>query len=76
MRGLEVVDGDVIVGDDDGIAVAAKDHRAEIFAHAARLRRQKEPMLPLITRVKSYTKAAEAYAKKAKGRTQQSRQSA
>jgi 4-hydroxy-4-methyl-2-oxoglutarate aldolase len=67
--GIEIVDGDVIVGDEDGIAVAAKDHRDEIFAHAARLHRQKEAMLPLITRFKSYTKAAEAYAKKAKGRT-------
>jgi 4-hydroxy-4-methyl-2-oxoglutarate aldolase len=62
--GIQVVEGDVIVGDEDGIAVAAKEHKVEIFAHAARLRREKEQMLPLIRRFKSYTKAAEALAKK------------
>ncbi len=64
--GIDIVEGDVIVGDEDGIAVAAKDHRDAIFAHAERLRRDKEEMLPLIARFKSYTKAAEEHARQAK----------
>jgi regulator of RNase E activity RraA len=63
---IQVADGDVIVADDDGVAVVPKDVKDEVFAHAARLRRDKEELLPLIREFRSYTKAAEEQAKKRK----------
>jgi regulator of RNase E activity RraA len=55
--GVRVAAGDIVVGDADGIAVAPKDRWNDILPHAARLRREKEEILPLIARLKSYTKA-------------------
>lgn len=63
---IQVADGDVIVADDDGVAVAPKDVKEEVFSLAARLRRDKEELLPLIGKFRSYTKAAEEQAKKRK----------
>ena len=55
--GVEVAPGDIIVGDADGIAVAPKARWSDILPHATRLRREKEELLPLIVKLKSYTKA-------------------
>lgn len=60
--------GDVIVADDDGIAVAPKNVKEEVFSLAARLRRDREEMLPLIKKLRSNTKAAEEQVKKGKTR--------
>jgi regulator of RNase E activity RraA len=53
--------GDIIVGDEDGVAVIPKPIVSEATAKARALREEKEAMLPLIARYKSYTKAVEAY---------------
>jgi 4-hydroxy-4-methyl-2-oxoglutarate aldolase len=63
---LQVAEGDVIVADEDGVAVVPKDVDQEVFALAARLRRDKEELLPLIRKLGSYTKAAAEQAKKRK----------
>lgn len=63
---IQVADGDVIVADEDGVAVAPKDVKDDVFLHASRLRRDKEELLPLIKKFRSYTKAAEEHAKKPK----------
>ena len=55
--GVLVAPGDIVVGDADGIAVAPKARWNDILPHAARLRREKEEILPLIAKLKSYTKA-------------------
>lgn len=65
--GIQVSNGDIVVGDADGVAVAPADRWQDILAHATRLRREKEELLPLIERFKSYTKAA---AEHARGRRQ------
>ncbi len=49
--------GDLVVGDEDGVAVAPKERRDEVAALALKLRREKEELLPLITRFRSYTDA-------------------
>lgn len=64
--GVEVSPGDYVVGDADGVAVVPGDRHAEIFAKAAELREEKNALLPLITRYRSYTKAVEV--RKAQGR--------
>jgi 4-hydroxy-4-methyl-2-oxoglutarate aldolase len=62
--GIEVATGDIVIGDADGVAVAPKDRWNEILPHAQRLRREKDGLLPLIARLKSYTKAVAEQAKK------------
>jgi regulator of RNase E activity RraA len=61
-----VADGDVIVADEDGVAVAPKNRKEEVFSLAVRLRRDKAELLPLIRKLRSYTKAAEEQAKRRK----------
>jgi regulator of RNase E activity RraA len=62
--GVTVAPGDIIVGDADGIAVAPSARWHDILPHAARLRREKEEILPLIATLKSYTKAVAERGKK------------
>jgi regulator of RNase E activity RraA len=58
--GVEVQPGDLIVGDDDGVAVAPGDRSTEVLAMATELRNEKNALLPLIARYRSYTQAVEA----------------
>ncbi len=62
--GIQVATGDIIVGDADGVAVAPRDRWHEILPHAQRLRREKDRLLPVIARLKSYTKAVAEQATK------------
>jgi regulator of RNase E activity RraA len=59
--GVEVAPGDIVVGDEDGVAVIPKGVAGEAMAKARALREEKEAMLPLIARYRSYTKAVEQY---------------
>lgn len=59
--GVDIAPGDVVVGDEDGVAVVPKAIGPEATAKARALREEKEAMLPLIARFKSYTKAADDY---------------
>lgn len=59
--GADVSPGDMIVGDEDGIAVAPQASTAEVLVKAQALRDEKEAMLPLIAKYRSYTKASEEY---------------
>jgi len=62
--GVRVAAGDILVGDADGVAVAPKERWNEILPYATRLRREKDDILPLIAKLKSYTKAVAERAKK------------
>lgn len=62
--GVEVHPGDLIVGDMDGVAVVPKSHIQEVVVNAERLRREKEAILPLIEKHRSYTRAVEEYRKR------------
>lgn len=64
--GLEVSPGDLIVGDEDGVAVAPAALVPEVLERASRLRREKDALLPLIKRHGSYTKAVQQRAKTAR----------
>lgn len=57
--GVEVAPGDFVVGDADGVAVAPKEHYEKVLAEARRLREEKEALLPLVERHKSYTQAVQ-----------------
>lgn len=57
--GVEVSPGDFVVGDADGVAVAPKEHYEKVVAEARRLREEKEALLPLVERHKSYTQAVQ-----------------
>ena len=57
--GVEVAPGDLVVGDADGIAIAPKERYQEVLAKAAELRDEKNALLPLITKHRSYTAAVE-----------------
>jgi 4-hydroxy-4-methyl-2-oxoglutarate aldolase len=59
--GVDVSPGDIVVGDEDGVAVIPKAVANDAIARARALRDEKEAMLPLIARYKSYTKAVEEY---------------
>jgi 4-hydroxy-4-methyl-2-oxoglutarate aldolase len=59
--GVDVSPGDVVVGDEDGVTVIPKGVAADATAKARALREEKDAMLPLIARYKSYTKAVEEY---------------
>jgi len=61
--GIQVATGDMVVGDADGVAVAPKDRWSDILPHAQRLRREKDRLLPVIARLRSYTKAVAEQAK-------------
>jgi regulator of RNase E activity RraA len=65
--GIVVATGDLIVGDADGVAVAPANLSASVLRDAVRLRQEKDAMLPLIAKYRSYTKAAAEQAKKPKG---------
>ena len=59
--GIEVSPGDYVIGDADGVAIVPSDRHAEIFAKAAELRDEKNALLPLIARYRSYTRATEVH---------------
>ena len=61
--GIEVSPGDLVVADEDGVAVAPKDRSQEVLAKAKDLRREKQALLPLIAKYGSYTKAVQEHAK-------------
>ena len=63
--GVDVSPGDIVVGDEDGVAVIPKAVANDAIARARALRDEKEAMLPLIARYKSYTKAVEEYRRRA-----------
>ena len=58
--GVEVRPGDLVVGDADGVAIAPGARSTEILANATQLRNEKNALLPLIARYRSYTRAVEA----------------
>jgi len=62
--GAQVSPGDLVVGDEDGVAVVPKAIITEAIAMAKSLREEKDAMLPLIARYRSYTKAVEEYRRK------------
>ena len=55
--GVEISPGDFVVGDADGVAVAPKRVYEDVLAGATRLREEKEALLPLIAKRRSYTDA-------------------
>jgi 4-hydroxy-4-methyl-2-oxoglutarate aldolase len=59
--GATVAPGDVVVGDRDGVVVIPRAVAPQVVRRAAELRREKEAMLHLIARHKSYVKALEEY---------------
>lgn len=71
--GTRVVPGDLIVGDADGVAVIPAALRHEVLVRAAALRAEKEAMLRLIARHRSYTRAVEEYRRGSGPRPPQSR---
>jgi regulator of RNase E activity RraA len=59
--GTTVAPGDLVVGDQDGVAVIPRAIAPKVVRRAAELRREKETMLRLLARHKSYVKALEEY---------------
>jgi regulator of RNase E activity RraA len=57
--GIEIVPGDFVVGDADGIAIAPKERYQEILSKAAELRDERQALLPLIAKHRSFTAAFE-----------------
>jgi 4-hydroxy-4-methyl-2-oxoglutarate aldolase len=57
--GLEVKPGDYVVADEDGVAVAPKEHSKEVLALARRLQSEERSLLPLIEKHGSYLKAVQ-----------------
>jgi regulator of RNase E activity RraA len=55
--GIEVKPGDIVVADEDGIAVAPKERYAEVAAIAEKWQSDKQALLPLIEKNGSYLKA-------------------
>ena len=55
--GIEVRPGDMVVADDDGVAVAPREHYAEILAAAEKWQSEKRALIPLIEKHGSYLKA-------------------
>jgi 4-hydroxy-4-methyl-2-oxoglutarate aldolase len=49
--------GDMVVADDDGVAVAPREHYAEILAAAEKWQSEKRALIPLIEKHGSYLKA-------------------
>ena len=67
--GIEVSPGDFVVADADGVAVVAKERYQEVLVAAKNLRREKQELLPLIAKYRSYTKALQQQAKAAQKRS-------
>jgi 4-hydroxy-4-methyl-2-oxoglutarate aldolase len=59
--GARVAPGDLLVGDADGVAVVPAAHVDQVVAQARRLRAEKDAMLRLIAKHRSYTKAVAEY---------------
>jgi regulator of RNase E activity RraA len=59
--GVEIAPGDMVVADDDGVAIVPANLREEALARAQALRDEKEALLPLIARYGSYTRALQEY---------------
>jgi regulator of RNase E activity RraA len=57
--GLEVNAGDLIVADEDGVAVAPQQQSREILTAASRLQREEKALLPLIAKHGSYLRAVQ-----------------
>jgi regulator of RNase E activity RraA len=55
--GIQVRPGDMLVADDDGVAVAPREHYAEILAAAKKWQSEKRELVPLIEKHGSYLKA-------------------
>jgi len=55
--GIEVMPGDYVVADEDGVAVAPRENYAEVVALAKKMRREDQALLPLIEKYGSFTKA-------------------
>jgi len=55
--GIEVRPGDIVVADDDGVAVAPREHYAEILSAAQKWQSEKRALIPLIEKHRSYLKA-------------------
>jgi regulator of RNase E activity RraA len=55
--GIEVRPGDVVVADEDGVAVAPRERYAEILAAAQKWQSDKRALIPLIEKHGSYLKA-------------------
>lgn len=70
--GTRVAPGDLIVGDADGVAVIPGALRHQVLTRAAALRAEKEAMLRLIAKHRSYTRAVEEYRRSAASRPPQS----
>jgi regulator of RNase E activity RraA len=57
--GIEVSPGDYVVADEDGVAVVPQERYQEALAKAKELRREKQTLLPLIEKYRSYTEAVQ-----------------
>ncbi len=55
--GIEVRPGDIVVADEDGVAVAPHDRYADILAAAQKWQSDKRALIPLIEKYGSYLKA-------------------
>lgn len=55
--GIEVRPRDMVVGDEDGVAVAPHEHYTEILAAAQKWQSEKRALIPLIEQYGSYLKA-------------------
>jgi len=59
--GVEVNGGDIVVADEDGVAVVPKDHAQEILTKAQQLDQTEHQMYPFIEKFKSIKKAVEEF---------------
>lgn len=55
--GIEVLPGDYVAGDEDGVAVAPKDRAQEVLALARKMRGEDRELMPLIEKYGSFMKA-------------------
>lgn len=55
--GIQVMPGDYVVADEDGVAVAPKEHYQEVLVNAEKMWREDQAILPLIEKYASYTEA-------------------
>jgi regulator of RNase E activity RraA len=59
--GVEVNGGDIVVADEDGVAVVPKDHAQEVLAKAQQLDQTEHQMYPFIEKFRSIKKAVEEF---------------
>ncbi len=59
--GVEVDGGDIVVADEDGVAVVPKDHAKEVLAKAQQLDQTEHQMYPFIEKFRSIKKAVEEF---------------